>query len=68
VKAVGGIRDLDMLLAVRAIGVCRAGATRTAAMLEDCRKRLVLQPISNREPLKEYEKSPALRPGFSVSK
>jgi deoxyribose-phosphate aldolase len=42
VKAAGGIRDLDALLAVRAIGVSRAGATRTETMLEDCRKRLGL--------------------------
>jgi deoxyribose-phosphate aldolase len=46
VKAAGGIRDLDTLLAVRAIGVSRAGATRTEAMLEDCRKRLGLEPIA----------------------
>ncbi len=45
VKAAGGIRDLDTLLAVRAIGVTRVGATRTSDMLEDCRKRLGLQPI-----------------------
>ena len=47
VKAAGGIRDLDTLLAVRAIGVSRVGATRTQAMLEDCRKRLGLEPISD---------------------
>jgi deoxyribose-phosphate aldolase len=46
VKAAGGIRDLDALLAVRAIGVSRVGATRTESMLEDCRKRLGLQPIA----------------------
>ena len=46
VKAAGGIRDLDALLAVRAIGVSRVGATRTETMLEDCRKRLGLPPIS----------------------
>jgi deoxyribose-phosphate aldolase len=46
VKAAGGIRDLDALLAVRAIGVSRVGATRTESMLEDCRKRLGLEPIS----------------------
>jgi deoxyribose-phosphate aldolase len=45
VKAAGGIRDLDSLLAVRAIGVSRVGATRTQTMLEDCRKRLGLKPI-----------------------
>ncbi|MGA2887126.1 MAG: deoxyribose-phosphate aldolase [Terracidiphilus sp.] len=46
VKAAGGIRDLDTLLTVRAIGVSRVGATATQAMLEECRKRLGLEPIS----------------------
>jgi deoxyribose-phosphate aldolase len=46
IKAAGGIRDLDALLAVRAIGVSRVGATRTETMLEDCRKRLGLEPIT----------------------
>jgi len=45
VKAAGGIRDLDAMLTVRAIGVSRVGATRTKAMLEECRKRLALEPI-----------------------
>jgi deoxyribose-phosphate aldolase len=42
VKAAGGIRTLDALLEVRAIGVSRCGATRTAEMLDECRKRLGL--------------------------
>ena len=42
VKAAGGIRDLDALLQVRAIGVTRSGATRTKEMLEDCKMRLGL--------------------------
>ncbi len=42
VKAAGGVRDLDALLAVRALGVSRVGATRTAAMLDACRQRLGL--------------------------
>jgi deoxyribose-phosphate aldolase len=46
VKAAGGIRDLDALLAVRAIGVSRVGATRTESILEECRKRLGLETIS----------------------
>jgi deoxyribose-phosphate aldolase len=46
VKAAGGIRDLDTLLRVRAIGVSRVGATRTESMLEECRKRLGLNPIA----------------------
>jgi deoxyribose-phosphate aldolase len=46
VKAAGGIRDLDALLAVREIGVSRVGATRTDSMLEECRRRLGLEPIA----------------------
>lgn len=40
VKAAGGIRDLDTLLHVRALGVTRVGATRTREMLDECRRRL----------------------------
>ncbi len=39
VKAAGGIRTLDALLEVRAVGVTRVGATRTVEMLEQCRAR-----------------------------
>ncbi len=46
VKAAGGIRTLDALLEVRALGVTRAGATRTAEMLNDCRQRLGLPPLA----------------------
>ncbi|WP_321474633.1 deoxyribose-phosphate aldolase [uncultured Paludibaculum sp.] len=46
VKAAGGIRDLDALLRVRALGVTRCGATRTAAMMEDARQRLGLSAIN----------------------
>ena len=45
VKSAGGIRDLDALLRVRALGVTRSGATRTASMLDECRRRLGLQPL-----------------------
>ncbi len=45
VKAAGGIRDMDALLAAREIGVTRIGASRTSAMLEDCRARLGLAPL-----------------------
>ena len=45
VKASGGIRDLDVLLRVREIGVTRVGASRTAPMLDDCRRRLGLDAI-----------------------
>jgi deoxyribose-phosphate aldolase len=40
VKAAGGVRDLDTLLKVRAAGATRCGATRTAAMLDEARRRL----------------------------
>jgi deoxyribose-phosphate aldolase len=40
VKAAGGIRTLDALLEVRALGVTRVGATRTAEMLDECRRRI----------------------------
>ena len=40
VKAAGGIRDLDKLLEVRALGVTRVGASRTVAILEECKRRL----------------------------
>jgi deoxyribose-phosphate aldolase len=42
VKAAGGVRTLDALLEVRALGVSRVGATRTAEMLDDCKRRLGL--------------------------
>ena len=45
VKAAGGIRTLDALLEVRALGVTRVGATRTAEMLDECRQRLGLPAI-----------------------
>jgi deoxyribose-phosphate aldolase len=57
VKAAGGIRDLDALLAVRTIGVSRVGATRTESMLEDCRKRLGLEPIQS--PVAQAAAAPA---------
>lgn len=40
VKAAGGVRDLDTLLAVRALGVSRVGASRTQDILDACRRRL----------------------------
>jgi deoxyribose-phosphate aldolase len=46
VKAAGGVRDMDMILEVREIGVSRIGSSRTAGMLDECRNRLGLEPIS----------------------
>lgn len=39
IKAAGGVRTLDDLLRVRAIGVTRIGATATAAILDEARAR-----------------------------
>lgn len=39
VKAAGGVRTLDGLLAVRETGATRCGATATSSILEDARKR-----------------------------
>jgi len=46
VKAAGGIRDLDSLLEVRALGVTRCGASKTKEILDTCRHRLGLEPIA----------------------
>lgn len=42
VKAAGGVRTLDRLLEIRALGVTRSGATRTKEILDDLRVRLGL--------------------------
>jgi deoxyribose-phosphate aldolase len=39
VKAAGGVRDLDALILVRDLGASRCGATATAAMLDEFRRR-----------------------------
>jgi deoxyribose-phosphate aldolase len=46
VKAAGGVRDLDALLAVRELGASRCGASRTAEILDECRRRLSLPTIA----------------------
>jgi deoxyribose-phosphate aldolase len=40
VKAAGGVRTFERLLAVRAIGVTRVGATATKAILDECKAHL----------------------------
>jgi deoxyribose-phosphate aldolase len=40
VKAAGGVRTYDRLLAVRALGVSRVGATATKVILDECKARL----------------------------
>jgi deoxyribose-phosphate aldolase len=39
VKAAGGVRDLDALILVRELGATRCGATATAAMMDEYRRR-----------------------------
>jgi deoxyribose-phosphate aldolase len=39
VKAAGGVRDLDALIKVRDLGASRCGASATAAMLDEYRRR-----------------------------
>jgi deoxyribose-phosphate aldolase len=46
VKAAGGVRDLDTLLQVRAIGVTRCGSSRSGELLDEVRRRLNLPPIT----------------------
>ena len=44
IKAAGGVRTLDQLLEMRAAGATRIGASRTVAILEECKARLNSQP------------------------
>ncbi len=44
VKAAGGVRTFDRLLAVRAIGVTRVGATASQTILDECKARLGMTP------------------------
>lgn len=46
VKAAGGVRDLETLLKVRAIGVTRCGASRTKEMLDEARTRLGMTALN----------------------
>jgi deoxyribose-phosphate aldolase len=45
VKAAGGVRDCDALIKVKEMGVTRVGASRTAEMLDEVRRRLSLAPL-----------------------
>lgn len=40
IKAAGGVRDLDALMRVRELGCTRAGATATASILEEYKRRV----------------------------
>lgn len=49
IKATGGVRSLNVLLAVRALGVTRIGTTATAAILDDAARRRGEAPLADRE-------------------
>lgn len=46
VKAAGGVRDLDRIIEVRAIGVTRIGTSSTPKLLDEARARLGLEAIT----------------------
>jgi deoxyribose-phosphate aldolase len=50
VKAAGGVRDLDGLIRVRDLGASRCGATATAAMLDEYRRRAAAEPDGHAPP------------------
>jgi deoxyribose-phosphate aldolase len=47
VKAAGGVRNFERLLAVRAIGVTRVGATATRAILDECKTFLAASKLAH---------------------
>jgi deoxyribose-phosphate aldolase len=49
VKAAGGVRDLDALMHVRDLGVTRCGATATAAMLDEYKRRAAAERSAQAE-------------------
>ncbi len=59
VKAAGGVRDLDGLIKVRELGASRCGATATAAMLDEYRRRESAEKTGQ----KPDAKSPAMGVG-----
>ena len=59
VKAAGGVRDLDGLIKVRDLGASRCGATATAAMLDEYRRRESAEKTGQ----KPDAKSPAIGVG-----
>jgi len=50
VKAAGGVRDLDKLLAMSAVGVTRFGCTATAAIIDDLRSRKGTRAVDTNRP------------------
>ncbi len=54
IKAAGGVRTLDGLLKVMDIGITRLGASATAAIMEDAKKRLGLASVEISSPTTGY--------------
>jgi deoxyribose-phosphate aldolase len=50
IKAAGGVRDLNGLIKVRELGATRCGASATAAMLEEYRRREAAEQTGNGVP------------------
>ena len=50
VKAAGGVRDLDSLIRVRDLGASRCGASATAAILDEYRRREAAEKAGRRGP------------------
>ncbi len=44
IKAAGGVRTYERLLAVRGLGVTRIGATATKSILDDCQRAILARP------------------------
>jgi deoxyribose-phosphate aldolase len=61
VKAAGGVRTLDALIAVMDLGVTRVGATATATILDDFRAR---KSGASREPVKPAAGLPSGEGGY----
>jgi deoxyribose-phosphate aldolase len=59
IKAAGGVRDLDGLIFVRDLGATRCGATATAAMLDEYRKRAAAE----RNAVEDKPRNPAIGAG-----
>lgn len=55
VKGSGGIRDLDTVLAARAIGATRCGVSATEKIMEEAEKRFAEGTLKEAEDLKEME-------------
>jgi deoxyribose-phosphate aldolase len=51
IKAAGGVRSLEALLEVRAAGCARVGATQTAAILDEWKRRLTAGPAPAADPV-----------------